>query len=190
MNEGGNTVVRKRYTGRNRGFGRAVFVFLLVIVLAIGAGYISTNYIISPYLLGQKNDKSILKGLKEKENDKSKEKQVASSEVVSKPSKTVTEPSKEETSKVVNDHEGVKNTQTIKLYCIQYGSFKEKGGADEIVSKLKASNIDVSVIPNDGSYKVVGIPYMQEEKAREALQTMKAVAGEGIFITTMEARME
>ena len=86
--------------------------------------------------------------------------------------------------------EGNQVKQTLNLYCIQFGSFIAKEGADATVADLKAVNIDSMVFMNDGSYKVIGTPYTQEEKAREAMASLKAVAGEEIFITTMEAWMK
>lgn len=177
-------VSRRKYGVRNQRFGKGFITFLLIVVLAVGLGYTLTKFVITPYLLG---DEDLGAG------DVNSEDQDFSGSSIITDQQDIKEGSPQNGSASVTENTGdVSNqsNQTIGLYCIQFGSFSEKEGADTAVANLKASSIDTIVLQNDGSYKVIGTPFIQEEEAREALASMKPIAGEEIFITTMEAWMK
>jgi len=161
-------VVRRRYTGRKQSFGRGIITFFLIAILALGAGYAFTKYIITPYLIGEEDealpDSSIIVNQQEVKDEQDIQENTVLPEQ--------------------------KTNQTVKMYCIQFGSFGEKDRADVVVANLKTSKVEAIVIQNDGFYKVLGKPYLQEDTAREGLEAMKTVWGEDIFITTMEAWMK
>ena len=49
-------MVRRRYTGRKQSLGRGIITFFLIAILALGAGYALTKYIITPYLIGEEDE--------------------------------------------------------------------------------------------------------------------------------------
>jgi len=44
---------KRRYTYRNKPFGRGFLVFVIVAILAVGAGYGLTEYVVKPFFLGE-----------------------------------------------------------------------------------------------------------------------------------------
>ncbi|NLY71879.1 MAG: SPOR domain-containing protein [Clostridiales bacterium] len=175
----------RRRGGYNRRYGRGLIVFVIIVILAIGSGYLTTKYFIGSFFGDKMNADT------QNSNDQDFS---GSSIIVGQ--QDITEENNEniktENPSANNNADGKdENTQyKITLYCIQYGSFSSKEGAEQIAQNLKASNIDTMVFITDGSYKVLGTPYIKEEVAREALANMKTIAGEDIFITTVEATMK
>lgn len=174
----------RRRGGYNKPYRRGLIVFVIIILLAIGSGYLITKYIIGSFY----GDELSADGQGSNDQDFS-----GSSIIIGQQDITEENPEddkNENPSVATNVNNNLENTQhTITLYCIQYGSFSAKEGAEQVVQELRASNIDTMVFITDGSYKVLGTPYTREEDAREALANMKAIVGEDIFITTVEAMM-
>ena len=176
---------RRTYGGRNQSLTRGLLTFVMIAVLAVGAGYACTKYIITPYFIG--DDKPEAGTSNQQETDFSGSSIITDQQDIEEPGEDTTQNSTE----TVADGDITANTgEAISLYCIQFGSFSLREGAETTQATLRASNIETSVILKDGSYKVIGTPYTNEEKAKEALSEMKAVAGEDIFITTMEAQLK
>jgi lysophospholipid acyltransferase (LPLAT)-like uncharacterized protein len=59
-----------------------------------------------------------------------------------------------------------------------------------MVSTLTDAEIAVMVIQKDGSYKVLGAPHMTKDEAKASLERTKAVAGDDLFVTTVEVRLQ
>lgn len=179
-------MVRRNYSGRSQ----VVMTIALIAVLAIGAGYACTKYIITPYFIGDEGSEPT--GTGSEENDFS-----GSSIITDQQDTDIADQTGkpedlgiEAVSSGNNSSDIFENSQKVNLYCIQFGSFSVQEGAQTTADSLKALDIDAIVIQNDGSYKVIGTPFTNEEKAREAMAKLKPVAGEDIFITTMEAWMK
>jgi hypothetical protein len=180
-------VGRRRYVGQNQRIGRGILTFALIAVLAVGAGFTVTKYIISNYFTAEKD--LITEDTDQGDQDFPGSSIIIDQQEIKEGDPDNTAPSAPtNTPTIGGSTAGTK--ETINLYCIQFGSFSSKEGATAAAANLKASNIDTMVLMYDGSYKVIGTPFTKEEKAREVLPSMKAVAGEEVFITTMEAWMK
>lgn len=170
-------------TGRERTLTRGLFTFFLVLVLAIGAGYVATKYVITPYFMG--------------EGEESIEPTVFSgSAIITDQSQA---PGSDEgpidTTLVdtipIQSSQGTSvESQPVYLYCIQYGSFQTGESAATVAQDLAGKEIETLVFHSKGYYKVVSTPYINEEIARRDLQAQKITIGEDIFLTKLEATLQ
>ena len=164
---------RNRYPRRDVRTGFSVFI--IVIILAVAAGYAGTNYIIFPYLLG--NNPAENTSEQNKENITTTE--TAVDVIPSSPNIIIDQQNlKDETvnSGVVSSAKGP--------FCVQFGSFSAKEGADTMSTELSGKGIYSYVYESGGSHKVLGVPYSTEEKAREAAAVVSAVASD-VFVVNL-----
>jgi septal ring-binding cell division protein DamX len=167
---------RNRYPRRDAGTGFAVFI--IVIILAVAAGYAGTKYIIFPHLLGTtpSEDSGINNG-----GDKTTT-ETAVDVITSPPS-------------VIIDQQNLKNDSTNNgnnsavsgaggPFSVQFGSFSTKEGADAMSAELTGKGIYSYVYESGGSYKVLGLPYATEEKAKEAASIVSATVSD-VFVVNL-----
>jgi len=69
-------------------------------------------------------------------------------------------------------------------FSVQYGSFSAKDGADALSVELSGKGIYSYVYESGGSYKVLGLPYSTEEKARGAASVVSAVVSD-VFVVNL-----
>jgi hypothetical protein len=149
---------RSRYPGRNARAGFAAFV--VVVILAVAAGYAGTKYIIFPFLF---------------------ETGPAGSGNQSDGSQSVTETAVDvipSAPSIIIDQQNLKNngsgnTETTSgtaagPYSVQFGSYSTQAGAEEMSGELTDKGIYSYVYQSGSSYKVLGLPYSNKEKAKQA----------------------
>lgn len=78
----------------------------------------------------------------------------------------------------------------VSMYCVQFGSFLAEEGAKETLAQLQARGIDAYIVNKADTYKVLGTPYASKEEARQARDALLAVAGQDLFVTTMEVKIQ
>ncbi|HVI39246.1 MAG TPA: SPOR domain-containing protein [Anaerovoracaceae bacterium] len=169
---------RNRYPRRDARAGFSVFI--IIIILAVAAGYAGTKYIVFPYLLG--NDPA-------SENQNSQDNTATDTAVDVIPNS----PS------VIIDQQNLKNdtpgsaanngnsdviSGTGGPFSVQFGSFSTKTGADKFSAELTGKGIYSYVYESDGSYKVLGLPYSTEAKAREAAAVVSAAVSD-VFVVNL-----
>ncbi len=179
---------KRRYANSGGSFGKGMLTFLIVVLLAVGAGYGLTEFVITPYFLG--SDKE------EPQENESTQQGFDGSSIISDQQNVNTEgeetgaPVTEAPSPQQQETQTVTTTGTNVFYCIQYGSFSDRVGAETVASSLVASDIAVMIMQKDGAYKLIGTPYITKEEAVSSMEKVKAVAGNDIFITTVEVRLQ
>ena len=167
---------RNRYPRRDARIGFSVFI--IVIILAVAAGYAGTKYIIFPYLLGPaKSDNTVGGGGGGKTTT-----ETAVDVITSPPS-------------VIIDGQNLKNgdadngksnavSSASGPFSVQFGSFSTKEGADAMSAELTGKGIYSYVFESGGSYKVLGLPYSTEEKAKQAASVVSAVVSD-VFVVNL-----
>ena len=170
--------MRRRYRYPRRDARTGFSIFIVVIILAVVAGYAGTKYIIFPYLLGNSPAES---SESQTEGDKT-----ASDATVD----TITSPPS-----VIIDQQNLKNDATNSgnpdavssangPYSVQFGSFSTKAGADKMSADLTGKGIYSYVYESAGSYKVLGLPYSTEEKAKQAASIVSSVVSD-VFVVNL-----
>ncbi|MEL7655762.1 MAG: SPOR domain-containing protein [Bacillota bacterium] len=179
----------RRYPARSTGTGFTVFI--VVIILAVAVGYAGTKYIIYPYMLGNGQAKA-------SDNQTDGTGTTTDSAV-----DTVTSvPS------IIIDQQNLKNTTSGSIvnpetsdvisqsgenlkgpFSVQFGSFTTKSGADGLSEQLSGKGIYSYVYETDGSYKVLGLPYSSEEKAKEAAGVVSSVVPD-VFVVNLSTLIQ
>ncbi|MBN7772669.1 SPOR domain-containing protein [Clostridium aminobutyricum] len=59
-------------------------------------------------------------------------------------------------------------------YCIQFGSFSTRVGAENLLKELGNSGITAEIVEKDGTFKVVSQLFEQKEKALESMATIQS----------------
>lgn len=182
--------MRNRYTQGRKSFGKGILIFLFIVALALGAGYAATKYLITPYLFEDNKFQPETKGQEgEIENNAATDSILSDQQIIGETDTDETSNPAETSGQAVGPASPVSDGM-IGLYCIQYGSYMEESRAEDALNELKARGIETAIVLKDGRYKVVGTPYISEDTARSSLAKMKAMAGDEIFLTSMEARIE
>lgn len=167
--------------------GTGFSVFIIVIILAVAVGYAGTKYIIYPYLLG--NSPS---GNSEDQNGAGS---ITTTETgidvgTSPPSIIIDQQNlKDGTSNADKNSEAsgaaIQQEGSAKgPFSVQFGSFSSMSGAEGMSQELKGSGIYSYIYESDGSYKVLGLPYSSEEKAKEAAAVVSAVVSD-VFVVNL-----
>lgn len=167
--------MRSRYRYPRRDARTGFSVFVIVIILAIAAGYAGTKYIIFPHLLGTTPSEN--SGGSDKTTTKT-----AVDVITSPPS-------------VIIDGQDLKNDNTTDgnsnavsgangPFSVQFGSFSSKEGADAMSAELTGKGIYSYVYESGGSYKVLGLPYSTEEKAKQAASVVSAAVSD-VFVVNL-----
>lgn len=168
---------RNRYPRRDARTGFSVFI--IVIILAVAAGYAGTKYIIFPYLLGDNPA--------ENSGSQNGEEKTATDSAVdvitSTPSIIIDQQNLTNETTTVNGNADV--TASAKgPFSVQFGSFSAKEGADKLSTELTGKGIYSYVYESGGSYKVLGLPYSTEEKAKGAAAVVSAVVSD-VFVVNL-----
>ena len=171
---------RTRYPKRDARTGFSVFI--IVIILAVAAGYAGTKYIIFPYLLG--NNPAENAGEQTTEPNTATESAV--DVISSSPSIIIDQQNLKNDNPDAVGNNGNTNVVTSEKgpFCVQFGSFSAKDGAESLSVELSGKGIYSYVYETGGSYKVLGLPYTTEEKAREAASVVSAVVSD-VFVVNM-----
>lgn len=181
---------KRRYANSRGSFGKGLLTLLIVVLLAVGVGYGLTEYVITPYFLGSDREDA----QEDAQEDGSSQEGFQGSSIIIDQQNVNTE--SEETGAPVTETppsnpQVTENSHTANvLYCIQYGSFSDRSGAETVASSLAASDIEVMIMEKDGAYKLIGTPHITKEEAVNSMEKVKSVAGNDIFITTVEVRMQ
>jgi hypothetical protein len=167
---------RNRYPGRSTSTGFSAFI--VVIILAVAVGYAGTKYIIYPHLLGTHTEEE--SGQYGADNASTGS---AVDVISSAPSIIIDQQDvKEGTPDIVNP--GPPAAGGNGPYCVQFGSFSAKAGAETMSAELSGHGIYSYVYESGGSYKVLGLPYSDEAKAREAADIVSAVVSD-VFVVDL-----
>jgi cell division protein FtsN len=170
--------MRRRYRYPRRDARTGFSIFIVVIILAVAAGYAGTKYIIFPYLLDS--------SLSENSENQAGSDKTASNAAVD----TITSPPS-----VIIDQQNLKNdaantgnpdavSSTNGPFSVQFGSFSTKAGADTMSAELTGKGIYSYVYESGGSYKVLGLPYSTEEKAKQAASIVSSVVSD-VFVVNL-----
>ncbi len=179
--------MRKRKYYPRRGMGSSFSVFIFVIILAVAVGYAGTKYIIYPYLLGTSTS------MKSEDLDSTGSNlttETGIDEISSVPSIIIDKQDIKDESSDTNDKSVAPNASIVSEgnakgpFCVQFGSFGSKSGAEVMSKELESSGIYSYVYETDGSYKVLGLPYSSEEKAKEAAAVVSAVVSD-VFVVNL-----
>lgn len=168
---------RSRYPGRDARAGFSVFI--VVIILAVAAGYAGTKYIIYPYLLGNNPAEST----GEQNGDDNQASNTSTDTVSSPPSIIIDQQNLKDGTDSGNENPSVSSGGNGP-FSVQFGSFSAKEGADVLSAELSGKGIYSYVYESGGSYKVLGLPYSTEEKAREAASVVSAVVSD-VFVVNL-----
>jgi hypothetical protein len=160
---------KRKYTRSYIPIGKMILTFIIVMGMAIVSGYGLTNYIIKPLIGMDKGGESI-------EEPTSLDFQGSSIIINNQEQKDVN----------IDLEEGNFHT----LYSIQFGSFTDIAGANNMATVLASSDITTMVMEKDGAYKLVGPPFIKKDEATESLEEIRAVLGDDPFITSVEVRMK
>ncbi len=179
--------VRKRIT-----FSRNLTIFFLIAALAVSAGCFSAKYLVGPWLFS--NEKSVPEaqresGGKEPSTDAGKDKKESGGVISDGQDIEEIDPQKEKKEEETKETSAAAGG-TADLYTIQYGSFTTKAAAEAEAARLKTLGIEVKTFEKDGTFKVVESPFESESAARSSLELRRQTAGEGAFITTVEADVQ
>ena len=195
-----------RYPRRTGGTGFSVFLF--VIILAVAFGYAGTKYIIYPYLLGNDEAKTSdgqngavnpvtntaidtvtsvpgiiidQQNLKDdtKNNQNSQNNQNNQSSQATNANANANTDNGQVAGSAVPSGENLKGP-----FSVQFGSFSTKTGADSLTNQLSGNGIYSYVYESNGSYKVLGLPYSSEGKAKEAAAVVSAVVPD-VFVVNL-----
>ncbi|MGI6748600.1 MAG: SPOR domain-containing protein [Anaerovoracaceae bacterium] len=179
--------MRKRKYYPRRGMGSSFSVFIFVIILAVAVGYAGTKYIIYPYLLGTSTSMKS-EDLDSPGNNLTTETGI--DEISSVPSIIIDKQDIKDESSDTNDKSVAPNASIVSEgnakgpFCVQFGSFGSISGAEVMSKELESSGIYSYVYETDGSYKVLGLPYSSEEKAKEAAAVVSAVVSD-VFVVNL-----
>lgn len=171
--------MRKRYHYPRRDAKTGFSVFIIVIILAVAAGYAGTKYIIYPYLLGDNPAESEGEPVGEENTTTD----TAVDVIPGSPSiiidqQNVKDGAKEDAGD--SDASAADNGP----YSVQFGSFSSKDGAEVFSAELTGKGIYSYVYESGGSYKVLGLPYATEEKAREAASVVSSAVSD-VFVVNL-----
>lgn len=172
---------RNRYPRRGQSAGFSVSIFVLVIILAIAVGYAGTKYIIYPYLLG--NNASEEQG-QTGQTGQTGDIAATGSAVDSNTSVPSIIIDQQDLVDQLVQNPGTLVTGGAGPYCVQFGSFSTKDGADAMSVQLSGEGIYSYVLESGGTYKVLGLPYADETKAREAADVVSSVVSD-VFVVDL-----
>lgn len=166
----------RRRSRRNRGFSGRRNVkpnftpVILILCLSVACGYATAKYVVEPVV------NYVPQFVAEKtENDD------GAAEKAEKSGKVQEKTGGENDSQVVEDDVNVKNTGEISGYALQFGCYSGKAAAENAKASLGIDGL--SILEQDGMYKIIGKLYDSKSRAREALEGSDYK--EKAFVTTI-----
>ena len=187
---------RYRYPGRSAGSGFTAFI--IVIILAVAVGYAGTKYIIYPYLLGSSpaSDSQVQGGDSTTTDSGIDTVTNPPSVIIDQQNVQNQQPGTDEkTNADANANSGNSgtdsqtNTGSKGPYSVQFGSFSTKTGADAFSTELAGDGIYSYVYESNGSFKVLGLPYANEDKAKEAASVVSSVVAD-VFVVDLSGLIQ
>lgn len=173
--------MKRRYRNPRRDARTGFSIFIIIIILAVAAGYAGTKYIIFPYLLGSDTaEESSLPGEDTTTTGSGVD------VIPSSPSIIIDQRNLQNEAAEIKDNSG--NSGAVSgepgPFCVQFGSFSSKEGAGKLSDELAQKGIYSYVYESGGSYKVLGLPYTTKEKAREAADIVSAAVSD-VFVVDL-----
>jgi len=151
-----------------------------IILIAVLAGYLTTRFIIYPFLLQEEPQIGQGNG---QQNEQPDSVQPPVSDGVVTDGLDVNDVTDKD--KISNAEPNTAPAIASSGYCIQFGSFTTQAAADNLVSQLSLSGIGTKVVEKDGNFKVVGELFPDKTQAISAMQELDQTLFEGVFITTI-----
>ena len=174
--------MRRRRFRKNNNTGVNVLGIAAIVLAAIVAGFLLTEFVVYPVMLGvsgpvleQKDDKSTNPdaGTDSATGDAQKQEPVGSGDKSQ-------ENASAQTQTPSNDGQPKQSG-----YCIQFGSFTTKAAAEVLLSQLTAGGIKASVLEKDGNFKVVGEIFSDKATAAAAMANVDRTIYSDIFVTNI-----
>jgi len=182
--------VMRRNRKKNSNYRVNLLYVIVIICVAVAAGYFTTQYFIYPIILGESIEEHKTEPGDEQLSQVTGESAENSSANLSE-QQTVNEqqtPNEQQTSDVTQSADiqqvpaVIEDKLAVGGYCIQYGSFSEKDSAENLVIELKNSGIEAEIVEKGGLYKVIGELFATKEEA--SLEKEKhSAAFKDVFIT-------
>ncbi len=162
-----------RYPKRDSKAG--FFVFIIVVILAVAAGYAGTKHIIYPYLLSNPDESTDVQDEGAKTATEG-----AVNVITSAPSIIIDQQNLKDDDKNGNNSTG----SSPGPFSVQFGSFSLKEGAEALSLELSGKGIYSYVYESGGNHKVLGLPYSTEEKAKLAAAVVSEVVSD-VFVVNL-----
>lgn len=182
----------RRSRGPRPGFFGSLLISGLIVILAVAVGYAGTKYVIYPFLLNGESNAS--DGVSGSDGGKTAAGRAeASKEGTPKPQAgnlsgagviTGEQHVTELTAGAVVPTSDGQISET--LYSIQFGSFSTKEGAETEKQTLLKQGVSSYVWENGSAFKVMGMPYLQKDRAKEAAGALKAALND-VYVTSVTA---
>ncbi len=153
-----------------------------IVLAAIVAGFLLTEFIVYPVMLGTSSPISHQEG---KNNEAADTGTDPTTQIA--PQKTAAgngEQTQQSTSGQTQTTPDKLKTQQSG-YCIQFGSFATKEAADTLLAQLAAGGIKASVVEKDGTFKVVGEIFSDKAAASAAMAGVDRAIYSDIFVTNI-----
>lgn len=182
----------RNYRRGRSGMGGGIFLFIILVALAVG--YVGTKFIVYPYFLGT----SPMEKTKEQTDEANQGTETTSppgilldqqdiKDIDGSKEGTEASPEKETTAVQETGQTGsdASNIVTSKgPFTVQFGSFATKEGAEAFATELSNMGIYAYIFENDGSHKILGLPYAEKTKAQEAVAIVSAQVPD-VFVVDM-----
>lgn len=179
------------------GFSGSLLISGLIVILAVAVGYAGTKYVIYPFLLNggiKAEDTGTRAGAGGSGSDGADKAQPQTvkptgSGVVTGEQKVtdLTPGAITPTSAAVSAPAPEKKPEgqiSETLYSIQFGSFSAKEGAQAEKQALLSQGISAYIWENGGAFKVMGMPYLQKDRAKEAAGALKSALND-VYVASM-----
>lgn len=152
-----------------------------MLIIAVGAAYLGTKYILYPYILDKKGT-TAEKTSNEDQNADTSPNTIPENKSPDKDTNTDTTNTNEGSQKPVGEN-------LMNLYYPQLGNFTQKENASSLIKQLKTGGIFACILESQGRYKVVTMPYTEKQQAEEDIVKMANYSTE-IFVMNRQVSLE
>lgn len=174
---------RRRFQKSNySNTGVNILGIVAIVLAAIVAGFLLTEFIVYPVMLGVSGPVS-----EQKENKNAGTDTGPSPTVPNTQQQTPAEngeKTQQSNSSQTQTTPGEMQTQQSG-YCIQFGSFTTRAAANTLLAQLTAGGIKASVLEKDGNFKVVGEIFSDKATAAAAMAGVDRAIYSDIFVTNI-----